>query len=98
VYSCTRPALVLFMIPTAIETCSHNERNDINMFSIRLIFKFTISFMGPALGPTNSMMDLKLDCIEINRRCVEDVCVSFFTHNLGQGSSFYLKWIFIIRI
>jgi hypothetical protein len=37
--------------------------------------------MGSILGPTNSIINLKLDYMEICRT-VEDVCVSIYTSNL----------------
>jgi hypothetical protein len=38
-----------------------DKRNYINIYRTHLIFKFIIRFMGFTLGPTNSMVDLKLD-------------------------------------
>jgi hypothetical protein len=35
------------------------------MIFVHLIFKFIIGFMGPTLGPTNSKVDLKLNCMEM---------------------------------
>jgi hypothetical protein len=42
-----------------------DKRNDINIYHTRLIFKFIIRFMGFTLGPTNLMVDLKLDWMKM---------------------------------
>jgi hypothetical protein len=41
--------------------------NDTNSSPNHLIFKSTIRFVKPTLGPTNPMMDLKFDCMEMVR-------------------------------
>jgi hypothetical protein len=48
------------------------KKNDTNPSHSHLIFKFIIGFVGPTLGPnvgpTNPMVNLKLGCMEIARR------------------------------
>jgi hypothetical protein len=41
--------------------------NDTNLFSIHILFKFTIRFMGFTLDLINLMIDLKLSCMKMNR-------------------------------
>lgn len=55
---------------------SITKRNDINTYYTHFIFKSTIGF----LGLTNSIVDFKLDCMEICKRCVGNVCVSFLNY------------------
>jgi hypothetical protein len=43
-----------------------------DLYEIFVIFEFTMKFIRLTLGLTNLMINLKLNCIEINIRCIKD--------------------------
>jgi len=78
---------------TIFTTKKQFKRDYINMKHTHLIFKSIIGFMRVTLGPTNSMVDLKLDYIEMY---VNDVRVSFFfVQSFFSRRFFFLIYIYI---
>jgi hypothetical protein len=53
-------------------------RHDFLIPLTSLIFKFTIKFVRFTLNSTNLMVDLKLSYMKMYKKCVGNICASFF--------------------
>jgi hypothetical protein len=62
-------------------------KNYINTSHINLIFKSTIEFIRLTLSLTNSMMDLKLGCIEMHVSGIDVYVLFLFLLHIFKSSS-----------